>query len=158
MNIPKAHAVITQPVPGDQSDTTSSATLMREHRRPTKHYVTAAIKSMSLQVQQGSGSREMHGDMLWYADQCMSDARGSYSPIPATGASDWHLQYRCILFGHVRHGRADACAASAGSRLTAAPEGAMKAMVAGDAPRCAECPVTSIRLRRRTRALLRAFG
>ena len=39
------------------------------------------------------------------------------------------------FFGHVRQGMAGACAASACTRLTAAPKGAVQAMVAGHGPR-----------------------
>jgi len=40
------------------------------------------------------------------------------------------------LFGYVRHGGPDVCAASASTRLTAAAEGAVQALLVGYAPRC----------------------
>lgn len=99
---------------------------------------TMRLRSSDLcQVQQGSGSREIHGtcrEMQANASLMLVEDTPRYQ----------HPEYRISIcsmisigtfFDRVRHGRADACAASASTRLTAAPEGAVQAMVAGYAPR-----------------------
>ena len=99
----EAHAVATQLVPGDHSGTNSWNTA--EGNIASLGNTMRLRSSIPCQVQQGSGSREMHETRRerHHADQCKPDASGRYSPMPSPRASDWHLQhdqYRYVLRPH----------------------------------------------------------